>query len=244
MPTDVKDEIRCITEGMRQRILPAQLERRVYEQLRDEILSGTLTTGTQLVEARIATDLGVSKTPVREALIRLQRDGLVEIEPYRGARVIEPAESDVREILELRILLECHIARDLANRRPADVLDSLERTIEEGRQALQTGDDARVHSALTEFSDVMAEASGNKRLGKALDELRSVLLLIANTSLRRPGREARSLAEHERILAAIRAGDIEEAAAATEAHIRSIEEDSVGSDGALATAEADSAQSA
>ena len=133
MPTDVKDEIRCITEGMRQRILPAQLERRVYEQLRDEILSGTLTTGTQLVEARIATDLGVSKTPVREALIRLQRDGLVEIEPYRGARVIEPAESDVREILELRILLECHIARDLANRRPPDVLDSLERTIEEGR---------------------------------------------------------------------------------------------------------------
>ena len=79
MPTDVKDEIRCITEGMRQRILPAQLERRVYEQLRDEILSGTLTTGTQLVEARIATDLGVSKTPVREALIRLQRDGLVEM---------------------------------------------------------------------------------------------------------------------------------------------------------------------
>jgi DNA-binding GntR family transcriptional regulator len=60
VPTYVKDEIRCITEDMRQRILPAQLERRVYEQLRDEILSGTLTTGTQLVEARIATDLGVS----------------------------------------------------------------------------------------------------------------------------------------------------------------------------------------
>ena len=240
MPTYVKDEIRCITEDMRQRILPAQLERRVYEQLRDEILSGALTTGTQLVEARIATDLGVSKTPVREALIRLQRDGLVEIEPYRGARVIEPAESDVREILELRILLECHITRDLANRRPPDVLDSLERTIEEGRQALQTGDDAHVHSALTEFSDVMAEASGNKRLGKALDDLRSVLLLIASTSLRRPGREARSLAEHERILAAIRAGDADEAAAATEAHIRSIEEDSVGRDGAVATAEAGS----
>ncbi len=230
--------------GMRQRILPAQLERRVYEQLRDEILSGTLTTGAQLVEARIATDLGVSKTPVREALIRLQRDGLVEIEPYRGARVIEPADADVREILELRILLECHIAQDLARRRPSEVLDSLERTIEDCRQALQTGDEARVHSALTEFSDVMADAGGNKRLGKALDELRSVLLLIANTSLRRPGREARSLAEHERILAAIRAGDAEEAAAATEAHIRSIEEDSVGSDGELATAETASARTA
>jgi DNA-binding GntR family transcriptional regulator len=229
---------------MRQRILPAQLERRVYEQLRDEILSGTLTTGAQLVEARIATDLGVSKTPVREALIRLQRDGLVEIEPYRGARVIEPAEVDVREILELRILLECHIARDLANRRPPDVLDSLERTIEECRRALQARDDARAHSALTEFSDVMAEACGNKRLGKALDELRSVLLLIANTSLRRPGREAQSLAEHEQLLAAIRAGDAEAAAAATEAHIRSIEADSVGSDGTPPAVDTGSSQPA
>ena len=112
------------------------------------------------------------------------------------------------------------------------------------RQALQAGDETRVLSALTEFSDVMADAGGNRRLEKALDELRSVLLMIANTSLRRPGREARSLAEHERILAAIRAGDAEEAAAATEAHIRSIEEDSVGSDGSPAIAEAGSAQTA
>lgn len=225
---------------MRQRIVPAQLERRVYEQLRDEILSGAVTTGAQLVEARIATDLGVSKTPVREALIRLQRDGLVEIEPYRGARVIEPAENDVREILELRILLECHIARDLAHRRPPEVLDSLERTIEECRQALGGREDARVYAALTEFSDVMVDAGRNRRLGKALNDLRSVLLMIANTSLRQPGREARSLAEHERILAAIRDGDAEEAAAATEAHIRSIEADSVGGDGTLAAAEAGS----
>ena len=74
----------------REKILPAQLERRVYERVRDEIVSGALRPGEQLVEARIAADLGVSKTPVREALIRLQRDGLVEIEPYRGARGSSP----------------------------------------------------------------------------------------------------------------------------------------------------------
>ena len=75
----------------REKIVPAQLERRVYERLRDEIIAGSLEPGEQLVEARIATEFGVSKTPVREALIRLQRDGLVEIEPYRGARVLEPS---------------------------------------------------------------------------------------------------------------------------------------------------------
>src|SRR5579885_1243438 len=96
------------------KILPAQLERRVYERLRDDIVSGLLRPGDQLVEARLASDLGVSKTPVREALIRLQRDGLVSIEPYRGARVLEPSNDDIREILEFRELLECHIAGELA----------------------------------------------------------------------------------------------------------------------------------
>jgi DNA-binding GntR family transcriptional regulator len=209
------------------KIVPAQLERRVYERLRDDILSGALTPAEQLVEARLAADLGVSKTPVREALIRLQRDGLVQIEPYRGARVLTPSEHDVREILELRTLLECHIARDLARRRPADVLDALAATIAEGKEALAAADAARARRTLTQFSDVMADACGNSRLAKALGDLRSVLLLIGSTSLRAPGREARSVEEHERILGAIRAGDPEAAAQATADHIGSIESDSL-----------------
>src|SRR5919201_6943356 len=94
---------------VREKIVPTQLERRVYERLRAEIGSGQLRPGEQVVEARLAAELGVSKTPVREALIRLQRDGLVEIEPYRGARVRELSPRDVHEILELRRLLECPV---------------------------------------------------------------------------------------------------------------------------------------
>src|SRR5437667_1552391 len=100
----------------RRPILPAQLERRVYERLLHEITSGVLLPGEQLVEARIADELGVSKTPVREALIRLQRDGLVEIAPYRGARVLQPSKEDIVEILELRLCIEAYVARDLAER--------------------------------------------------------------------------------------------------------------------------------
>ncbi|MFN2629056.1 MAG: GntR family transcriptional regulator [Gaiellaceae bacterium] len=218
-----------------QKIVPAQLERRVYERLRDEIASGQLRPGGQLVEARLAAELGVSKTPVREALIRLQRDGLVEIEPYRGARVRELSARDVREILELRRLLECHIVRELAGQRPPAVLHALGESIARGRAALEAADDARVADALTEFSDVIAEASGNRRLASVLDELRSVLLLIGTSSLRAPGREARSLEQHEQILAILEAGDPDAAAAATEAHILSVERDSI--DAALGAGE-------
>ncbi len=211
----------------REKILPAQLERRVYERVRDEIVSGALRPGEQLVEARIAADLGVSKTPVREALIRLQRDGLVAIEPYRGARVLEPSAEDIREILELRLLIECQIARDLAAQRPADVIAALDSSIDESRAALAAGETQRLLDSLTAFSDILAEACGNSRMLKLLVDLRSVLLVIGKTSLRVPGREARSIAEHEAIVAAIKAGDADAAAAATERHIRSIEHDSL-----------------
>jgi DNA-binding GntR family transcriptional regulator len=210
-----------------EKIVPAQLERRVYERLRDGIAGGALPPGSQLVEARIAEDLGVSKTPVREALIRLQRDGLVKIEPYRGARVLEPSADDIREVLELRTLLECHIARDLATRQPDGVLEALEACVAESKAALGAGDGQALLDSLTEFSDLMADACGNERMAKLLGDLRSVLLLIGTTSLRAPGREARSIAEHEAILAAIQRGDGDAAVAATEAHIRSIERDSL-----------------
>ncbi len=211
----------------REKILPAQLERRVYERLRDDIASGLLRPGEQLVEARLATDLGVSKTPVREALIRLQRDGLVEIEPYSGARVLEPSPGDVREILELRELLECHIARQLASTRPADVLAALEATITRGRAALARGDEGAVADSLTDFSDVFAAACDNSRLAGVLKELRSVMLLIGNTSLHAAGREARSIDEHARILVALKKGDADAATAATAKHIASVERDTL-----------------
>jgi DNA-binding GntR family transcriptional regulator len=216
-----------MAEVARERIVPAQLERLVYERVRDDILAGALEPGSQLVESRIAEELGVSKTPVREALIRLQRDGLVAIEPYRGARVVEPSPDDIREILELRLLLERQIARDLARSRPAEVIRALDASIDRGLAAAATGSRQGVLDSLTEFSDIQTAACGNSRMAKLLDDLRSVLLLIGATSLRAPGRAERSLGEHEEILEAIKAGDAEAAALATERHVASIERDSL-----------------
>ncbi len=107
------------------------------------------------------------------------------------------------------------------------MLDALAASVDESRAALAAGETDRLLDSLTAFSDILAEACGNSRMLKLLVDLRSVLLLIGNTSLRAPGREERSIAEHEAIVAALRAGDPETAAAATERHIHSIEHDSL-----------------
>jgi DNA-binding GntR family transcriptional regulator len=214
-----------VPQPVRERIVPAQLERRVYERIRDEILSGALSPGVQLVEARIAQELGVSKTPVREALIRLSRDGLVAIEPYRGARIIEPTPDDIREILELRMLLECHTIRELAIRRQRDVIDALRSSIDDSYVAVSSGRERALSDALTAFSDIQAAACGNSRMARLLVDLRSVLLLIGNASMRATGRVTRSIDEHETILAAVIDGDPDAAVRATIQHIRSVERD-------------------
>jgi len=212
----------------RKPIVPAQLERRVYEQLLDDIVGGELEPGQQLVEARIAEEFGVSKTPVREALIRLQRDGLVEIEPYRGARVLQPAEQDVIEIFELRLCIETHIARELAGRQPVEVLTRLRKSIIASRAALDRRDHRAFLKSLRDFNDALAAGCGNQRMAKVLSELRNVLELIGNTSLRAPGREHRSIDEHEAIASAIERGDPEAAMRATAEHILSVQRDSLG----------------
>ena len=141
--------------------------------------------------------------------------------------MLEPSAEDIQEILELRLLIEGRIARDVADRRPPAVLDALEASVETSRTALTAGDTQSLLDSLTAFSDILAEACGNSRMLKLLVDLRSVLLLIGNTSLRAEGRETRSVAEHEEILEALRSGDATAAVAATERHIRSIEHDSL-----------------
>ena len=119
--------------------------------------------------------------------------------------------------------MELQIARGLAAHRPAGVLEALESSVAERRTAFATGDTPRVPRQPDRLSDILAEACGNNRMLKLLVHLRSVLLVIGKTSLRAPGREERSIAEHEAIVAAIRNGDEEEAATATARHIHSIE---------------------
>jgi DNA-binding GntR family transcriptional regulator len=204
------------------------LEESVYETVRNGIISGELRPGDPLVEAQLSADMGISKTPVREALIRLTRDGLVVQELHRRSRVATPTAEDVRAACELRRWVEGEIAANAATSPNAELIDVLDASIEDSRRALKRRDQRRWAAAVEEFSDGLIAHSGNRYAGELLERMRNLLSLIGNLSQEAPGRRERSIDEHQAILDAIRAGDADAARRATFAHLDSIEADSLG----------------
>jgi DNA-binding GntR family transcriptional regulator len=203
------------------------LEESVYEAVRESIISGELRPGDPLVEAQLSADLGISKTPVREALIRLARDGLVVQELHRRSRVATPTADDVRQACEIRRWVEAEIAAQAARDPSDELIEQLEEGISDSERALKHRDTRRWAEAIGAFTDTLVEYSGNRYGAELLERMRNVLSLIANVSQVAPGRRARSIEEHRAILDAIRRRDPEAAAEATRAHLRSLEEDSM-----------------
>src|SRR4051812_18145810 len=213
---------------------PHSLEREVYSALRHEILTGIVAPGDPLIEAQLALDLGVSKTPVREALIRLQRDGLVEIRPYRGARVRRPSAEDVVQAVEVRMWVEMEVARAVAIDPSPDLLARLEQNIAATQAALDADDFDGFVRTVRGFSQLLLDEHGNRYAMQVVDSLHNILALIGSAFRRAPGRKQKSIDEHREILAALVARDPDAAAAATRRHLASIEG---GATEALAKAE-------
>jgi DNA-binding GntR family transcriptional regulator len=208
-------------------VKPQTLEEQVYDAVRESIITGELRPGDFLVEAQLSADMGISKTPVREALIRLARDGLVEQELHRRSRVARPTAEDVRQACELRRWVEAKVAAEAAASADPELIARLEATIADADKALKREDARRWATAVEDFTDVLVEHSDNRYVAELLERMRNVLSLIANLSQAVPGRRDRSISEHRAILDAIGRGDAEAAAIATCAHLDSIERDSL-----------------
>ncbi|MGZ4233791.1 MAG: GntR family transcriptional regulator [Solirubrobacteraceae bacterium] len=209
------------------RVQRQSLEESVYEAVREGIISGELRPGDPLVEAQLSADLGISKTPVREALIRLARDGLVVQELHRRSRVATPTVQDVRQACEVRRWVEAEIAARAARDAPDALSEQLEQSIRDSERALKRKDTRAWAEAVERFTDTLLEYSGNRYAAELLERMRNVLSLIANVSQVAPGRRTRSIEEHQAILAAIRVHDPAAAAEATRTHLNSIEADSL-----------------
>lgn len=203
------------------------LEEQVYDAVRESIISGELRPGDFLVEAQLSADMGISKTPVREALIRLARDGLVDQKLHRRSRVAQPNAEDVYQACELRRWVEARVAAEAAASADRALVERLEASIADSGRALKRRDARRWAAAIEDFTDVLIEHSGNRYVADLLERMRNVLSLIANISQAAPGRRERSIEEHQAILEAIRSGDPAAAEAATCAHLDSIERDSL-----------------
>lgn len=146
----------------------------VYEQLRSWILSGRFMLGERLLEEDLARDLGVSRTPVREALGRLGAEGLVDIRPGRGATVTRWSDTDVSEVYELRAILEGHAAYQAALDMDDETVQSLRKICETERHLLDhhgRGYRKSVAAVNQEFHLTIAETSANTRLTALLRPL-------------------------------------------------------------------------
>lgn len=181
-----------------------------YDQLKDEIRSNRMPPGFLAPEPEIALRLGMSRTPVREALIRLEAEGLVELIPRRGARVLPIHADDMREIYEILTALEPEAAANLASRKPTDEeLAPLEKATSEMESALAEGDLDKWAAADDRFHRQLLELHGNRRLAEFVSALFDQSHRARIVTLRLRDRPTRSTTEHREILEQLRAGDPE-----------------------------------
>jgi DNA-binding GntR family transcriptional regulator len=212
---------------------PPSAARRAYTHVKARLLDGSYRDGTLLSEGAIAAELDVSRTPVREAFLQLEAEGLLELYPKRGALVVPVTAGEVADVFDARLALErhclvrlAHDARDAGRAAgggglPPRLADELAATLDRQRAALADNDLAAFSTADRELHRAWVAATGNRVLLGLYDQLRDRQQRITARMLARDGsrRSLELLAEHERIVAALTAGDGEAAAAALERHL-------------------------
>lgn len=186
-----------------------------YDRFREGLRSGIFKPGQRLLEAELADHLGMSRTPVREAIRRLQSEGLVAHLPARGLCVAAYDPGQVDELYVMREALEGTAARLAAQHAGRPEILLLQRMVEE--EAGLSGEAAAEHNR--RFHRALHQAAHNRYLLRALSALSDALLLLGPTTLDLPGRAAEARAEHARIVEAIAARDGDAAEAAARAHI-------------------------
>ncbi len=196
------------------------LNREAYKALRQAILGRKIPPGQKLVVRVLAEDLGLSPTPVKEALAALEREGLVVAVPHRGYFVLEPSLEDVREIYSLREVLEGLAARLAVENDGRALLRKLERLFGKQREAAELGDIEAYGDLDLAFHRTFWEAAGSKRLLATAETIDGQIRMLINSSAAIPGRLPQSRAEHEAILQAVRDKDPEAAELAMRTHVR------------------------
>lgn len=196
------------------------LGREVTRLLRRMIVEGEIKPGERLVEDRLSHILGASRTPLREALHRLEQEGLLSKREGGGYELPLLSAEEVEEAVETRALLESYAASLAARRAAPQTLADMERSVEDFRQALERGDHRELVAQNARFHGLIGQAAASRLLSRLMQELEGLVerLSAGPAEGREPGDW--SVAEHEQILAALRARDPEAAALAAGEHVR------------------------
>ena len=201
---------------------PQLMRNEVYEHLKLEILSGTLEPGLKLAEIPLSERLGVSRTPVREAVQRLAQDGLVQIQANKGAKVRGISLQEIEEIYAVREVLDGLAARLAATQRSQKNLKVMRQALHNLETAPATAYTEQV-SADLEFHNAIAAASGNATLQSSLKNLAQSIARVKLLT-RESNQSSGTSAAHEAILAAIEAKNPKAAENAAREHVRVFQE--------------------
>jgi len=195
------------------------LRGRVFHRLREDILSGKYKEHDELKEVAIGEELGVSRTPVREAFRQLELEGLIQIVPNKGAYVTGITEKDVRDIYMIRSLLEGLCARWATEHITPEQMAEMEENIFLSKFHAEKGHYEQLAQLDNRFHEIMYEACNSKMLEHPLRDFHEYVLRVRKRTLSDKNRGTKSNEEHEQIMEAIKAGDAQRAEALANAHM-------------------------
>ncbi|MDX9888701.1 MAG: GntR family transcriptional regulator [Anaerovoracaceae bacterium] len=191
----------------------------VYDELKMKIMMGLIAPGTRMMEVELAEEMGVSRTPVREAIRKLEKEGMISIEPRRGAYASSLSNQDMVDILEVRQTME-GLAADLATIRfTEEQKNELLEVSQAFNQAVEKGDMEQMISLDTLFHHLIVQGTGNKLLAVMVGQLQDMVLRFRYLYYDDFRRAEKMPQEHKEILDAILGGDPVKARMAADNHI-------------------------
>ena len=191
----------------------------VFRTLRKSILTGELKPGERLMEIHLADKLGVSRTPIREAIHMLELEGLVTMIPRRGAEVARITEKSMQDVLEVRRALDALCAELACERITEEDLVSLQQACKEFEKSVKTGDLTEIAKCDVALHNIIALATGNTRLVQLVNNLSEQMYRYRFEYIKDKAKHAALIAEHNRILQALMKRDKAAAALAATEHI-------------------------
>lgn len=196
----------------------------VFETLREAIIKGILKSGERLMESQLAEEMGVSRTPVREAIRKLELEGFVVVIPRKGAYVSEMSYKDVHEVYEIRAALESLACGLAAERATADEIEEMERYLVEERDYLYNEDLLLTVKTDIGLHELIYKATRNEKIMGLTSNLKEQVYRLRSTSITLPGRKKQSLLEHQGIVEAISQREVELAQRLGQEHIEHAEQ--------------------
>lgn len=196
----------------------------VFNTLRQAILTGELKPGERLMEIHLADRLGVSRTPIREAIRKLELEGLVVMIPRKGAQVARITEKNLKDVLEVRRALDMLAVRLACSRMDDEYKKQLREACDEFARVVKNNNTKDITEADVRFHDIINKATGNDRLIQLVNNLAEQMYRYRLEYIKDAAYHNRLVAEHEEIYSAIMDGDEERATKAVVLHIDNQEE--------------------